>query len=235
MGSWRRTEVSPFFIETYICFLCRFLNLTYIPPSPNLWAAIGACEGGRCPGTLGGAIKSPGYPLNYPDKQDVTYTLETYKDTKIELKFDMFDLEESNNQQCSDGDYVRISQRGRNHNSPYFCGKTNPPVFKSFGNKMVVQFFSDFNLNARGFLATWKEVLPKNLIDGQTEGELRTPNYPNKYPRNARVRRYFVIPQNSRIEFRVIDFQTELGYDKLCVFGGALTKQEVSCLSFHLI
>ena len=104
-----------------------------------------------------------------------------YKDTKIELKFDMFDLEESNNQQCSDGDYVRI----RNRNSQYFCGKTIPPVFKSFGNKMVVQFFSDFNINARGFLATWKEVLPKNLIDGQTEGELRTPNYPNKYPRNA--------------------------------------------------
>ena len=26
----------------------RFLNISFVPPSPNLFAAVGACQGGRC-------------------------------------------------------------------------------------------------------------------------------------------------------------------------------------------
>ena len=41
-----------------------------------------------------GSIVSPNYPLFYPAKSDVNYTLETVKGDKIELTFDQFKLED---------------------------------------------------------------------------------------------------------------------------------------------
>ena len=49
----------------------------------------------RCPGLSGGAIASPSFPLNYPDKAHVEYQLETYRDSRIRLHFEVFDLEET--------------------------------------------------------------------------------------------------------------------------------------------
>merc|ERR1719400_1665189 len=85
----------------------RFLNISYVPPSPNLLAAVGACQGGRCPGLTGGAISSPSFPLNYPNKASVFYTLETYRDSRIRLQFEVFDLEED--EICGRADYVSVA------------------------------------------------------------------------------------------------------------------------------
>ena len=51
--------------------------------------------GGRCPGTDRGVVTSPNYPLNYPVKQDINYTIETFQGSIIEFTFESFDLEEA--------------------------------------------------------------------------------------------------------------------------------------------
>jgi len=186
----------------------RFLNISYVPPSPNLLAAVGACQGGRCPGISGGALSSPSFPLNYPDKASVFYELETYRDSRIRLQFEVFDLEVA--EVCRRADYLSVS-------SNLFCGKELPGPFISEGNTMYLRFESDILENGQGFLATWTEVKPTNLLEGRTQGEFKTPNHPKKYPRNTEIIQTFAIPDGAKVEFKVVDFQTEGCCDHLCI------------------
>ena len=164
----------------------------------------------RCPGLTGGAIASPSFPLNYPNKARVHYELETYKDSRIRLQFEVFDLEESS--KCFDADYLSVSGSGR-----YYCGQDLPGPFVSVKSTMSLTFESDILENRQGFLATWTEVKATNVIEGQTQGEFRTPNYPKKYPRNAYVTQTFDIPDGAKVEFKVLDFRTENCCDKFCI------------------
>ena len=162
----------------------------------------------RCPGLSGGSLSSPSFPLNYPDKTQVSYQLETYRDSKIRLQFEVFDLEEA--ERCRGADYVSVS-------SGVYCGKELPGPFISEGNKMFLRFESDLLENGQGFLATWSEVKPTNLIEGRTQGEFKTPNYPKKYPKNMNIVQTFVVPDGAKVEFKVVDFQTERCCDHLCI------------------
>ena len=133
-----------------------------------------SCTGGRCPGTQSGAIKSPNYPENYPDKQDVEYTLETEQGSRIELTFNVFSLEDSLRGKCSQ-DYVKVID-SNGTNLAILCGENRPAPFKSRGNNMTVIFYSDASVNRRGFEATWR------AIKNPSSGEFTSPNYPKKYP-----------------------------------------------------
>ena len=146
--------------------------------------------------------------MNYPDKASVFYTLETDRDSRIRLQFEVFDLEED--EICGRADYVSVA-------SSIFCGKELPGPFISEGNTLYVGFESDLLENGQGFLATWTEVKPANLIEGQTQGEFKTPNYPKKYPRNTKIVQSFAIPDGAKVEFKVVDFQTERCCDQFCI------------------
>ena len=167
----------------------------------------------RCPGLSGGALSSPSFPLNYPDKASVSYVLETYLDSRIRLQFEVFDLEEA--EVCERADYLRVSLVSGS-SFPY-CGKELPGPFISGGNTMYLEFRSDILENGQGFLATWKEVKPLNVIEGRTQGVFKTPNYPKKYPRNTNIVQTFAIPDGAKVEFKVLDFQTEGCCDRLCI------------------
>ena len=82
---------------------------------------------------------------------------------------------------------------------------------------MNLWFESDILENGQGFLATWTEVPPNNLIEGQTQGEFKTPNYPRNYPRNTKIVQTFAFPDGAKVEFKVVDFQTERSYDFFCI------------------
>jgi len=209
----------------------RFLNISFVPPSPNLLAAVGACQGGRCPGVSGGAISSPAFPLNYPDKTSVEYQLETYRDSRIRLQFEVFDLEEAEN--CRRADFLRVFRVSPSSDLGAYCGKELPGPFTSEGNTMVLRFESDILENRQGFLATWTEVPPTNLIEGQTQGEFKTPNYPNKYPRRTKIVQTFSFPDGAKVEFKVVDFQTERCCDRFCINSpnGRTSTPQSQCFS----
>ena len=186
-----------------------------------------ACEGGRCPGTQGGSIKSPGFPFNYPDKAEVEYELETEEFSTIELNFEVFDLELEGGS-CREHDYITIDGHqnitidGQYYNYDYdyydiFCGEDKPPRQTSQRNTLTVKFYSDYSDTRQGFLATWRQVLPAPLVEGRTEGEFKSPNYPNDYPRRTDIIEYYSLPEADQIEFTVVDFQTEGCCDRFCI------------------
>ena len=82
---------------------------------------------------------------------------------------------------------------------------------------MYIRFESDLLENGQGFLATWTEVKPTNLIEGRTQGEFKTPNFPKKYPKDTKIVQTFAIPDGAKVEFKVVDFQTERCCDHLCI------------------
>ena len=164
----------------------------------------------RCPGLSGGAIASPSFPLNYPDKAHVEYQLETYRDSRIRLQFEVFDLEETPD--CR-ADYLTIYQS----DFLAFCGKELPGAITSRDNTMHIRFESDYLENRQGFLATWTEVPPPNLIRGRSQGEFKTPNYPKKYPKHTRIVQTFTIPDGAKVEFKVVDFETGERNDHFCI------------------
>ena len=177
----------------------------------------------RCPGVTGGAISSPSFPLNYPDKSSVEYHLETYRDSHIRIQFEVFDLEET---PICRADYVmlsRVVELSRKYEATpaitrFFCGKDLPGPFTSWNNKLHIRFESDYMKNGQGFLATWKEVPPMGLIKGRTQGEFKTPNYPEKYPKHHRMKQTFAIPDGAKVEFKVVDFQLgEHHQDHFCI------------------
>ena len=59
-----------------------------------------------------------------------------------------------------------------------FCGDTVPPFsYVSVANKMTVEFTSDLETEAAGFIAYWDRVPP----NGTVARYIQSPNYPNKY------------------------------------------------------
>ena len=59
-----------------------------------------------------------------------------------------------------------------------FCGDTVPPFsYVSVANKMTVEFTSDVETEAAGFIAYWDRVPP----NGTVAGYITSPGYPNKY------------------------------------------------------
>lgn len=59
-----------------------------------------------------------------------------------------------------------------------FCGDTVPPSsYVSVANKMTVEFTSDMETEAAGFIAYWDRVPP----NGTVAGYIQSPNYPNNY------------------------------------------------------
>ena len=143
------------------------------------------------------------------------YQLETYMYSRIRLQFEVFDLEEAGN--CRRADYLGVSRVSPSTDEGTYCGKELPGPFTSEGNKMNLWFESDILENGQGFLATWTEVPPNNLIEGQTQGEFKTPNYPRNYPRNTKIVQTFAFPDGAKVEFKVLDFQTEGCCDRLCI------------------
>ena len=135
--------------------------------------------------------------------------------SRIRLQFEVFDLEEAGN--CRRADYLRVSWVSPITDEGTYCGKELPGPFTSEGNKMNLWFESDILENGQGFLATWTEVPPNNLIEGQTQGEFKTPNYPRNYPRNTKIVQTFAFPDGAKVEFKVVDFQTERSYDFFCI------------------
>lgn len=194
---------------------------------------IGACTGGRCPGTLKGSIVSPKYPFPYPPKQSINYTIETNNGFQIELKFDSFRLEfgEINETSC-EYDNLRIYDSDESLIERAFCGKTVRTPIRSKANKLFVIFESDTSLEDQGFAARWRKVLPRK------GGLIKSPNYPEDYPDNFfETLEIIQKPKGSNlfIQFEMLDFVTESCCDGLILVEGTRSPEEILPSSFREI
>ncbi|XP_071988529.1 complement C1r-B subcomponent-like [Engystomops pustulosus] len=104
-----------------------------------------------------GLISSPKYPKTYPNDQHSTWNITVTKGFYISLKFLVFDLEPSDG--CS-YDYVKVFDDNREMGR--FCGpkgsRSHPGHrrFASYGNRMKIEFHSDFSNEENGLAVFYK-------------------------------------------------------------------------------
>ena len=101
---------------------------------------------------LSGDISSPGYPQEYSNDADCSWTIHVSNTSVITLVF--MDLQLENNEGCNfdfvalfDGPTVTHRHLGK------YCGADKPPNIVTTSNHLLVVFKSDFNIGGRGFKA----------------------------------------------------------------------------------
>ena len=120
-------------------------------------------------------VTSPGYPSNYPDKQDKTFPIKVAAGQVIEILFTDFNLER--HKSC-DYDYVTVLDGDGSTLLAKTCGTNKPGKITSKTNVAIIKFKSDANVNKKGFRVEWKAVTETV----STSGEIKSPNYPSSYP-----------------------------------------------------
>lgn len=108
--------------------------------------------------TLSGRFSSPGYPTGYPYNAKCVWEIKVPKGYFITLKFEYFDLGDSS---CADHVLVRDGINSWSKKIMSVCGGQDVTklVVSSFGSGMRVEFVSDKQISASGFLASYTSHL----------------------------------------------------------------------------
>uniref|UniRef100_A0A672T9Z4 CUB domain-containing protein n=1 Tax=Sinocyclocheilus grahami TaxID=75366 RepID=A0A672T9Z4_SINGR len=106
---------------------------------------------------LSGVISSPGYPLEYNNNADCSWTVHVSNQSVVSLVFLDFQLE--NNEGCN-FDYVALfdGPSVKHRHLGNYCGNERPPNTVTTSNHLLVVFKSDFNIGGRGFKAYYFSV-----------------------------------------------------------------------------
>lgn len=101
---------------------------------------------------LSGIISSPGYPQEYSNNADCSWTVHVSNRSMVSLVFLDFLLE--NNEGCN-FDYVALfdGPTTKHTHLGNYCGSDKPPDTITTSNQLLVVFKSDFNIGGRGFKA----------------------------------------------------------------------------------
>lgn len=124
------------------------------------------CGTDTCGGVLtglSGEISSPGYPLEYSNNAECSWTIHVSDRSVVTLVFLDFQLE--NNEGCN-FDYVALFDGPtvlQRHIGNY-CGNKRPPVTISTSNQLLLVFKSDFNIGGRGFKAHYYSGINSHFI-----------------------------------------------------------------------
>ncbi|XP_044592559.1 dorsal-ventral patterning tolloid-like protein 1 [Cotesia glomerata] len=98
-------------------------------------------------------LESPNYPKNYKSNEDCLWHLKAQEDHVIQIQFDFFSLEPSND--CVN-DYFRVGN-GYKYNSSIigtYCGTKNPWTITSQDNSAYIKFVSNPYYEHSGFSAS---------------------------------------------------------------------------------
>lgn len=97
-------------------------------------------------------LETPNYPKNYKSNEDCLWHLKAQEDHLIQIQFNFFSLESSNN--CVN-DYVRVGNGYRRNSSVgIYCGSKNPWTITLEDNSGFIQFVSNPYYEDAGFSAT---------------------------------------------------------------------------------
>uniref|UniRef100_A0A3B3YKM0 CUB domain-containing protein n=1 Tax=Poecilia mexicana TaxID=48701 RepID=A0A3B3YKM0_9TELE len=174
---------------------------------------------------LSGVIFSPGYPQEYSNNADCSWTIHVSNTSVVTLVFLDFQLE--NNEGCNfdfvalfDGPTVTHRHLGK------YCGTDKPPNTVTTANQLLVVFKSDFNIGGRGFKAYYYSECQQVL--SAVSGNFSSPHFPNIYPNNINCHWSITLQAGYRIKlfFPVMDLEgrnslsDECDYDSVSVYDG---------------
>lgn len=112
-----------------------------------------------------GVFASPYFPDDYHNFQDCQWNITAPKGYVIQLRFGAFELESNpyscGNDRCS-CDYVEVKEESMTGDvttlGRYCMTKLPQPIIQSSTNKMIVTFYSDHVISAKGFNASYTSV-----------------------------------------------------------------------------
>ncbi|KAM4604952.1 CUB domain-containing protein 2 [Polymixia lowei] len=175
---------------------------------------------------LSGIISSPGYPQDYSNNADCSWTIHVSNSTVVSLVFLDFQLE--NNEGCNfdfvalfDGPTVTHRHLGN------YCGGDKPPNTVTTSNQLLVVFKSDFNIGGRGFKAYYYSGECQQVLSA-VNGNFSSPHFPNIYPNNINCHWTVTLAAGYRIKlfFPVMELEDrnslsdECDYDSVTVYDG---------------
>ncbi|KAG9476560.1 hypothetical protein GDO78_003221 [Eleutherodactylus coqui] len=130
-----------------------------------------------------GSIKSPGWPLRFPNNSRCTWTIRTHESSHFELSFDgNFNIPDSDGQ-C-ERSFVKVwSVTGGTEDILLLtaCGSTAPGPIICPGSTVKVTFQSQDNAG-NGFFANFNSRCGANFT--KPSGRIVSVNYPDKYENN---------------------------------------------------
>uniref|UniRef100_A0A8C5I2X4 CUB domain containing protein 2 n=1 Tax=Gouania willdenowi TaxID=441366 RepID=A0A8C5I2X4_GOUWI len=175
---------------------------------------------------LSGVIASPGYPEDYSNNADCSWSIHVSNVSVVTLVFWDFQLE--NNEGCNfdfvavfDGPTVSHRHLGK------YCGVDKPPNIVTTSNQLLVVFKSDFNIGGRGFKAYYFSGECQRVLSA-VSGNFSSPHFPNIYPNNINCHWSIVLADGYRIKlffpFMEIEdrnsLSNECDYDSVAVYDG---------------
>ncbi|TRY87530.1 hypothetical protein DNTS_007088 [Danionella cerebrum] len=175
---------------------------------------------------LSGVISSPGYPQDYSNNADCSWTVHVSNQSLVSLVF--FDFQLENNEGCN-FDYVALFD-GPTVKHPHlgnYCGNEKPPNILTTSNQLLVVFKSDFNIGGRGFKAYYYSGECQQTLKS-ISGNITSPHYPDIYPNNINCQWTISLAAGYRIKifFPVMDIEdrnsltNNCDYDSLAVYDG---------------
>ncbi|XP_078494028.1 scavenger receptor cysteine-rich domain-containing protein DMBT1-like [Ciona intestinalis] len=190
-------------------------NVTFIEYMPV--ATTASCGFNAVATSTNQPITSPGYPNNYPNNADCTWTI-TANDG-MGIKFDLHTFETERN-----FDYLTISSDDRQ--LARLSGSHSNKTYIASENSVIIRFTSDRSVTRSGFNVTFIEYMPVpttasscgfNAVATSVSQPITSPNYPNNYPNNADCTWTITASDGMRVQLNLIRFLTERSYDYLTI------------------
>ncbi|CAH3151791.1 unnamed protein product, partial [Porites evermanni] len=162
----------------YRGFLLRFFfyrNATNPPPT-TYYPPLTTQNPSGCGGVVNNVLKSPRYPLNYPNNMDCNYWVLIPLGYVLNISFSSFELEYS--WSCR-YDYLKITNE-HNQTVGKYCGvKTGRNVYVT-GRFAVISFHSDGSRAFSGYLLNFSYI--SNSTSAPPSFTTSYPPYPTVYP-----------------------------------------------------
>ncbi|KAK7823853.1 hypothetical protein U0070_020524, partial [Myodes glareolus] len=156
-----------------------------------------------------GTIESPGFPKIYPSGINCTWHIVVQQGKVIRLEFNTFYLDFHYN--CT-SDYLQVDDTVAQMSLGRYCGKSIPPSLISSSHSIKLTFVSDSAVAHEGFSISYKTVDASSVcFEEYTDnfGDLKSPNYPNKYPNNWDCVYRITVGFNEQIELEFSNFALE--------------------------
>lgn len=176
------------------------------------WSSLDPVCGGTLDDSNHGDISSPGYPGNYPNLRDCSWTVTVDAGRYITFAFASIDLETSDD--CSN-DYLEIYD-GLNDQYTLlgqFCTSDSPSPIQTTGPYAFLRFHSNSANTGQGFHITYTSMLIDPGCGGaitDDSGVIISPNYPNDYNHNADCIWTIQVPDTEVILFTITNLEIEV-------------------------